>query len=141
MLEKNTSDLQQELMTQPDLDKYLSENSECFQRESSTDLLNQLYNRTKLSKITLAKRSGMSEIYLHQIFGGQRIPSRDRLLSLCRAMGATLQETQEVLKRSTQAQLYPKNRRDALIMYGFIHDTQLMEINDSLFQQGEKPLF
>lgn len=95
MLEKNTSDLQQELLSKPNLDRILSENAASFQQESATALLNRLYERTGLSKITLAKRSGMSEIYLHQIFGGQRTPSRDRLLSLCCAMDATLEETQE----------------------------------------------
>ena len=141
MLEKNTSDLQQELLSKPNLDRILSENAASFQQESATALLNRLYERTGLSKITLAKRSGMSEIYLHQIFGGQRTPSRDRLLSLCCAMDATLEETQEVLKRSSLARLYPKNRRDAIILHGIAHRTPLMEINDILFQEGEKPLF
>ena len=141
MLEKNTSDLQQELLSKPNLDRILSENAASFQQESATALLNRLYERTGLSKITLAKRSGMSEIYLHQIFGGQRTPSRDRLLSLCCAMDATLEETQEVLKRSSLARLYPKNRRDAIILQGIAHGTPLMEINDILFQEGEKPLF
>lgn len=141
MLEKNTSDLQQELLSKPNLDRILSENAASFQQESATTLLNRLYERTGLSKITLAKRSGMSEIYLHQIFGGQRTPSRDRLLSLCCAMDATLEETQEVLKRSSLARLYPKNRRDAIILHGIAHSTPLMEINDILFQEGEKPLF
>ena len=136
MLEKNISDLQQELLSKPNLDRILSENAASFQQESATALLNRLYERTGLSKITLAKRSGMSEIYLHQIFGGQRTPSRDRLLSLCCAMDATLEETQEVLNR-----LYPKNRRDAIILHGIAHGTPLMEINDILFQEGEKPLF
>ena len=141
MLEKNTSDLQQELLSKPNLDRILSENAASFQQESATALLNRLYERTGLSKITLAKRSGMSEIYLHQIFGGQRTPSRDRLLSLCCAMDATLEETHEVLKRSSRAQLYPKNRRDAIILHGIAHGTPLMEINDILFQEGEKPFF
>lgn len=141
MLEKNTSDLQQELLSKPNLDRILSENAASFQQESATALLNRLYERMGLSKITLAKRSGMSEIYLRQIFGGQRTPSRDRLLSLCCAMDATLEETQEVLKRSSLARLYPKNRRDAIILHSIAHGTPLMEINDILFQEGEKPLF
>ena len=62
MLEKNTSDLQQELLSKPNLDRILSENAASFQQESATALLNRLYERTGLSKITLAKRSGMSEI-------------------------------------------------------------------------------
>ena len=141
MLEKNTSDLQQELLSKPNLDRILSENAASFQQESATALLNRLYERTGLSKITLAKRSGMSGIYLHQIFGGQRTPSRDRLLSLCCAMDATLEETQEVLKRSSLARLYPKNRRDAIILFGMAHGSTLSEINDKLFLEDEEALY
>ena len=141
MLEKNTSDLQQELLSKPNLDRILSENAASFQQESATALLNRLYERTGLSKITLAKRSGMSEIYLHQIFGGQRTPSRDRLLSLCCAMDATLEETQEVLKRSSLARLYPKNRRDAIILYGIANGMDLFAVNDKLFVENEETLY
>ena len=141
MLEKNTSDLQQELLSKPNLDRILSENAASFQQESATALLNRLYERTGLSKITLAKRSSMSEIYLHQIFGGQRTPSRDRLLSLCCAMDATLEETQRLLQQASYAQLYPKNKRDAIISHGIIHHTELNEINDKLFTENERTLF
>ncbi len=40
MLEKNTSDLQQELLSKPNLDRILSENAASFQQESATALLN-----------------------------------------------------------------------------------------------------
>ncbi len=42
MLEKNTSDLQQELLSKPNLDRILSENAASFQQESATALLNRL---------------------------------------------------------------------------------------------------
>ena len=141
MKTKNTDGLRQELMDSPDLTQFLSQNEELFVDKSVSELLNYLFEKKHVSKAALAKQAGMSEIYLHQIFGGQRTPSRDRLLSLCCAMDATLEETQEVLKRSSLARLYPKNRRDAIILHGIAHGTPLMEINDILFQEGEKPLF
>ena len=128
-------------MDSTDLSQFLSRNQEQFVDKSVAELLNHLFEKKNISKAVLAKQAGMSEIYLHQIFGGQRTPSRDRLLSLCCAMDATLEETQEVLKRSSLARLYPKNRRDAIILHGIAHGTPLMEINDILFQEGEKPLF
>lgn len=60
MAEKNTNDLQQELMGSPNLNAFLSENQEKFSVDSIADLLNRLFEKRELSKAALAKRSGMS---------------------------------------------------------------------------------
>lgn len=83
----------------------------------------------------------MSEVYLHQVFSGRRNPSRDRLLCLCIGLGATLEETQDLLKRASYAQLYPKSKRDAVIIHGLLHKKELNDINDTLFSENEKTLF
>ena len=83
----------------------------------------------------------MSEVYLHQVLSGRRNPSRDRLLCLCLVLGATLEGTQTLLQCARYAQLYPKNRRDAIISHGIIHHTDPGEINDKLFSENEKTLF
>lgn len=97
--------------------------------------------RKAVSKAALARKSGMSEVYLHQVFSGRRNPSRDRLLCLCIGLEATLEETQCLLKQSAYAQLYPKSKRDAIITYGILHHMELHAINDKLFAENEKTLF
>ena len=74
------------------------------------------------------KQSGMSEIYLHQIFAGHRNPSRNRLLCLCYGLSASIDETQELLKLSGMAQLYPKRKRDAIIYYGLLHKEKPLQM-------------
>ena len=141
MEKKNTDGLQQELMDSPDLEQFLSQNQEQFVNKSVSELLNHLFEKKYLSKATLAKQSGMSEIYLHQIFAGRRNPSRNRLLCLCYGLGASVEETQELLKLCGMAQLYPKLKRDAIIYYGLLHGLSLFEINDKLFDENEETLF
>lgn len=138
---KNTDGLRQELMETANLDQFLSENQENFQNGSVNELLNRLFRKRRLSKAALAKHSGMSEVYLHQVFAGRRNPSRSRLLCLCFGLGATLEETQELLKRCGLAQLYPKNRRDAIILYGIQHRMDLFSVNDKLFAENEETLY
>ena len=99
--------------------------------------LTRLYETKDLTKAELARRSGISEVYLHQVFAGRRNPSRDRLLGL----GITLDETQRMLTQGGYAQLYPRTRRDAIISYGVVHQLPLGEINDKLFVEQEKTLF
>ena len=128
-------------MNAPNLDQFLSENRDNFNGGSIQKLLNVLFQKRNISKAALAKRSGMSEVYLHQVFAGRRNPSRNRLICLCFGLAATLEETQELLKQCSLAQLYPKNKRDAIIIYGLVNDVSLFDVNDKLFSEGEETLY
>lgn len=141
MKEKETDDLCQELMEEPNLSAYLSENQASFKEQNPTRLLAALYGRMKISKAELARRAGMSEVYLHQVFSGRRSPSRDRLLCLCIGMEASLEETQTLLKMAGYGLLYLKHRRDSIIAHGLVHHTPLDQINDALYAENEKTLF
>ena len=141
MQEKSTDDLKQELMEQASLDQYITENEAYFMETDLTEVLARHHERCGLSKAELARRAGMSEVYLHQVFSGRRKPSRDRLLCLCIGMKATLEETQELLKQVGYAPVYLRLKRDAIIGHGLLHHTPLTEINDKLFSENEKTLF
>ena len=141
MEKKNTDNLQQELMNAPDLNQFLSQNQKQFVNTNVAESLNRLFERKNISKASLAKQAGMSEIYLHQIFAGRRNPSRNRLLCLCFGLDASVEETQELLKLCGMAQLYPKLKRDAILYYGLLHGLPLFEINDKLFDEDEEILF
>ena len=101
---KDTNNLRQELMEAPSLDQFLSENQDSFNQDSICELLNRLFQKRRISKATLAKQSGMSEVYLHQVFSGWRNPSRSRLLCLCFGLNASLEETQETIIQALQSQ-------------------------------------
>ena len=141
MKEKDTNDLQQELMDTADIDTYLTENEDCFLRRETAQLLSELYKKQALSKAALARKAGMSEVYLHQVFSGRRKPSRDRLLCLCIGLEATLDETQQILRQAAYAPLYPKRRRDAILIHGLLHGVEIDRLNDKLFMENEKTLF
>ena len=98
MERKSTGQLNQELMQASSLAEYVSENRDAFSEPAVSPLLSKLYEKKSNSKAALARRAGMSEVYLHQVFSGRRSPSRDRLLCLCLGLEATLEETQELLR-------------------------------------------
>ena len=141
MKDKTTDDLSQALMKQPSIDSYLRENRPFFAGQSIGELLSAYYERTDLSKAALARKAGMSEVYLHQVFAGRRNPSRDRLICLCVGLEVSLEEAQQLLKLASYAPLYPRLKRDAIISYGIVHRMALGEINDKLFTENEKTLF
>ena len=141
MERKITDDLQKELMGSNSLNEFLSANSDEFNSGGVQRLLTRLFEKRGITKSALAKQSGMSEIYVHQIFAGRRNPSRSRLICLCFGLGATLDETQELLRLAGLAPLYPRIRRDAIIIYGLVNGVGLHELNDKLFTEDEVTLF
>lgn len=140
MSEKNTDDLRRELINSQNLNRFLEENRDSFQHEQLPETLNRLFYSRTLTKTALAKRSEMSEVYLHQVFAGRRKPSRNRLLCLCIGLEASLEEARDLLLRGGHAPLYPGLRRDAIILYGLSHKEDIHTVNEKLFQAAEAPL-
>ena len=141
MSDKTTSDLRQELMEDNSIDTYLQGNAALFVNQDVVVLLTVLYEQKHPTKAALARQAGMSEVYLHQVFAGRRNPSRDRLLCLCIGLEATVEETQQLLRQAGYAQLYPRVRRDAIILHAIAHGIALPLVNDKLYEENEKTLF
>lgn len=140
-MKKNTDDLCQELMETPDLDRFLQENDDQFRPRDVTEVIAAYCREKHIPKAVLAKRACLSEVYLHQILSGKRNPSRNRLLCLCFGMELNREETDALLKTGGFAQLYPKDKRDAVILHGMTHNTPLTELNGILFSMDMETLY
>lgn len=136
MNEKNTDTLQQELMSTNNLDRFLTENDASFRDVPLQEAIQCIFDEKGMSKAQLAKQSGISEVYLHQLFSGRRFPSRSSLLCLCFGLGATVDEAQSLLQQARHAPLYSRDRRDAIIIFALSHHMTLFEVNDKLFTEN-----
>ena len=136
MNDKNTDTLQQELMSTNNLDRFLTENDASFRDVPLQEAIQRIFDEKGMSKAQLAKQSGISEVYLHQLFSGRRFPSRSRLLCLCFGLGATVDEAQSLLQQARHAPLYSRDRRDAIIIFALSHHMTLFEANDKLFTEN-----
>ena len=136
MNEKNTDTLQQELMSTNNLDRFLTENDASFRDVPLQEAIQRIFDEKGMSKAQLAKQSGISEVYLHQLFSGRRFPSRSRLLCLCFGLGATVDEALSLLQQARHAPLYSRDRRDAIIIFALSHHMTLFEANDKLFTEN-----
>lgn len=140
MERKSTDDLTQELMQASDLDRFLKSNEDQFDPASLTDALHRIFSEKNIPKARLARQSGMSEVFLHQIFSGRRRPSRTRLICLGIGLGCGPGELQALLKQGGYAPLYARYRSDAIVLYGLQKGLDLLQINELLLQQEESPL-
>ena len=140
MKRKTTGSLMRELKSFDRFESYLEVNRDVLSKGSTSDLLLQLLERKGLSRSQVAKRSGLNEIYAYQVLAGKRIPSRDKLLCLGIAMKLTVDELQGLLKSCGYAALYPRRKRDAVILFVLKSHGDVISVNEELFAQGEKPL-
>ena len=64
--------------------------------------------------------------------GKKRNPSRDALISICLAIGTTVDEVQYLLRYGGQAPLYVRRKRDVVIWFGFMKHMRLEEVDEKL---------
>lgn len=72
--------------------------------------------------------------------GKKRNPSRDALISICLAIGTTVDEVQYLLRYGGQAPLSVRRKRDVVIWFGFMKHMRLEEVDEKLRERGLKPL-
>jgi len=109
-----------------------------FINATLSEYLNELVKTKGLKKAEVILQSGLERTYAYQIFSGKKTPARDKLLALAFGMKLTFDEVQNLLKVNGYAQLYPKKKRDNIIIFAFYKLQSLWELNDNLFAMGEE---
>lgn len=140
MLKKPTDDLMNELLKANNIKDYLKENSKYMVSDEIATYLNNIIAKNGLVKSEVIKKTEFSEVMGYQIFSGTRQPSRDSLICICNAMELSLDETQSLLKIAGFSALYPKIKRDSIIILGFNEGKPVNKINEALYESGEKTL-
>lgn len=137
MEKKPTDELMQELMKSTNMDDYLKDSENHFINSEISNALNTLLISKDFKKSEVIRNANINEIYGFQIFSGIRKPSRDKLIALCIGMKLSVDETQSLLKIAEFAPLYPKKKRDSIILFGIKNKTTIMKINESLYENAE----
>lgn len=81
----------------------------------------------KLEVMTLLSRS-----FAYQICSGDRIPNRNIIVRIALVLKLSLDETQRLLKLANRGILYPKVKRDAVIIYALKNGYGLFETDELL---------
>ena len=137
---KTTDQLMNELMKSNNISEYLKQNSKFMLTEEFSVYLTNILNKKHVVKSSVIKTSELSEVMGYQIFSGTRNPSRDSLLCILIAMELDIEQTQEILKIAEFAPLFPKLKRDAIIISGIVNRNSVAEINETLYDNNEHTL-
>ncbi len=105
------------LLEAPDLEQFLKSNAGEMQMQSFCEYITQLCKKIEEIPEHIIRRANIERSYGHQIFRGSRNPSRDTVIQLAFGFGAGVDEAQELLKYARKNALYPRVKRDAVIIY------------------------
>ncbi|MDR1541019.1 MAG: helix-turn-helix domain-containing protein [Clostridiales bacterium] len=98
----------------------------------------------KLSGLTFRElifQANLDRTYAYQILKGTRKPGRDMLLAVAFALRLNLKATQRLLCIGGRSALYPRVRRDAILIFCLEHGLNYDEAEEKLEAAGEVPLF
>ena len=137
MMKKRTEELMQMLSTAGTLETYWAENREELLDVSLGTYLHQLLQQYSVMKNEVINRSGLNQIYGYQIFAGTKQPSRDKLIALIFAFPLMLEDAQRLLRVGGVSELYPRIKRDSIILFGLREKLSVQELDDLLFEMGE----
>lgn len=137
--EKLTEELLQELLSSPSPDAFVQTHD--FPERTLDKYLQELLDQKGLKQPEVIRMAQLNSTYGYQIFtGGKQHPSRDKVLQIAFAMGLTPRETNRAIELAGASSLYPKNRRDAIILYCLDRGTSLQKVDEELYRLGEKTL-
>ncbi len=137
MPKKTTTNLENELKSCNTLENFLKVNRDELSTFSLAEQIQTLIASKGLTRSDVVKASNLNEVYAYQIISGARRPSRDKLLCLCIAMKATLDETYELLIHGGFAPLYVRSQRDSIIIFAISHEETILQLNNNLYDHGE----
>ncbi|MBP3352249.1 MAG: XRE family transcriptional regulator [Lachnospiraceae bacterium] len=141
-MKKTTEELMNEIQNSPNASLYFSENEDEMSDMSLSLYLQTLLEKYHLKRANLFRKAGLvGSNYGYEIFHGTKnTPSRDILIMICLAFPLTIEETQHVLRCGKLSILYPRDKRDAYVLYALTHKLELDTLNDLLTQNG-LPIF
>ena len=135
---KQTDDLLKELGNTSDINQYLSTNRDELIEQNVAKYLNELLEKKEnLTKSKIIKSTSLSESYIYDIFRGEKSnPSRNKLLQIAFAMSLDLETTQKLLKIAKVGILYPRIKRDSIIIFALNKNLDFFEC-ENLLEQAE----
>ena len=130
---KSTSKLMHEIKAATNLEDYLSSNQGELLRCTLPQYLNRLLLEKNKTRAEIVRASNLDRSYLYQIFSGEKTPSRDKLIAIAIGFALTIEETQKLLKLSGNRELYPRDARDAVILFCIQQGASIAAANEKLF--------
>ena len=128
----NTNTLMKRLFKAADLDTYFQKNGNQLVAPGFPAMLSALCEQRGMLPAHVIEQAQIERTYGHQLFNGTRRPSRDKVLQLAIGLGLDVDETQALLRAAGKSLLYPRLKRDAVILYGIQKGLPVLTVQEIL---------
>ena len=133
---KTTDELTHEISQSDNILDYFAENRSEMQLDSLPEYLDRWLKQKNCSKADVVRRSNLNKAYVYQIFLGKKYPSRDKIIALAFGLELDDKEVQVLLKQAGYRELYPRDPRDALLLYAIGHHQSIINANELLYDHN-----
>lgn len=140
-LRKKTDELLEELkFKNTDIQEYIENNPESFIEINLKDFWERIIKNSGMTKSDIINKSDFSYVYFYDVIAGKKIPTSDKIIRLVLAMHLSLEQCQTALRYCGKSQLYPRIKRDSLLIYAISHGYTVFQTQELLMKSGEKEL-
>lgn len=129
---KTTNELNHEIKSVTNIEDFLAKNKEHLLKDSLSEHLNALLVQKGVKRADVVRGSLLDRAYVYQIFSGEKIPSRDKLIAIAFGLCLSDEEAQKMLKLSGNRELYLRDQRDVLILFALQQKKNIFWVNELL---------
>lgn len=130
-----TDKLISELFNTENIDDFLRAHEGELVVPSFAEYITRLCKEKNLTVSKALDKADIGTSFGYALFNGSRKPSRDTVIKLAIAFGMDLDETQKLLSAAGFGGLYPKIKRDAIIIFAIQRKYTLFQIQEQLSRQ------
>lgn len=132
----STEELLKLLFKEKNLEQFLQSNESVFLNITFSEYLTAWCKQHGTVPGQIIRRANLEKSFGHQLFSGKRNPSRNTVIQLAFAMRMDVVQTQELLRMARKSLLYPRIKRDAVIMHCLHNGISLMDTEIILANLG-----
>ncbi len=139
---KTTNDLMNKLKTEVSderaLKEYLEKNTQLSEISSTSfaEYFSGLLHDKGITNGEIERQTGLEHAFCNKMINGKVGITRNNMLALSIAAGLNLDEIEKCLVLTNNGALYPKDSRDAIIIYSINRGLTLAETNSLLYSKG-----
>lgn len=132
----STTDLFRILSNSDSIDVFLDEYDSVLEKPTFSAYINKLIEEKNCSIPEIIERSCMSQSYCYQLIKGIRKPSRDKIIQLGIGIELNLNEINKLLRVGGKSELYCRDKRDAIVIFGINNNLAVMDIEELLYERN-----
>lgn len=132
----STGELMRRLVKTKLLSNYFQKNEAFLQEDTFCGLLQSFCDEKHLQTAGIIRAAQIDRTYGYQLFSGARKPSRDKVVMLALGMKLDVEETQRLLRAAGKSALYPRLKRDAVLIHALKSGCSLDETQILLTEYG-----